>query len=84
MFPAVKTACDLGRLPIGLVAVCHVTGGCLQVGRINCRFYFGTLRGSIIPWFLPFEVQFFEGTYGEGMEISILSPADGNWIRMPK
>jgi hypothetical protein len=36
------------------------------------------------PGFYPLEVQFFEGTYGEGIEISILSPADGNWSRIPK
>ena len=36
------------------------------------------------PGFYPIEVQFFEGTYGEGIEISSYSPVDGKWNRIPK
>ena len=36
------------------------------------------------PGFYPIEVQYFEGTYGEGIEISSYSQSDGKWNRIPK
>jgi len=36
------------------------------------------------PGFYPIEVEFFEGTCGEGIEISSCSPVDGKWNRIPK
>lgn len=36
------------------------------------------------PGFYPIEVQYFEGTYGEGIEISVYSQSDGKWNRIPK
>ncbi len=36
------------------------------------------------PGFYPLEVEFFEGSGGEGLEISTYSPVDGKWNRIPK
>ncbi|MDE0838633.1 MAG: glycoside hydrolase family 127 protein [Kiritimatiellae bacterium] len=36
------------------------------------------------PGFYPIEVEFFESTYGEGLEVSVYSPSDGQWKQIPK
>lgn len=38
----------------------------------------------LAPGFYPLEVEFFEGSGGEGLEISTYSPVDGKWNRIPK